>query len=506
MTERALCPPAPGPLEAFAAEFDPLFGALAQRRGFREYLQGLLLPRDRNKTLTALAGAEPVVGAQAAPVQRLQFFLSESTWDAEAVNARRLELLFADPVTRPHGRGVLILDDSGDRKDGSKTDHVARQYLGSVGKVDNGIVAVTSVWADERVYYPLHLAPYTPAGRLPKGKKDPGFRTKPRIALALVDAALEMGADFRAVVADCAYGESEDFEGALWEADLPFVVALKPSKGSWAPAEAAHTPKEAAAELGWEGPEEPGDWTRVEREFRDGHRETWWAAGLTLAGYGPDKSTRLVAATTDPATLPDASSWYLATNLPRPGSPRADGWPVSPADLAEVVRLYGLRNWVEQGYKQVKDELGWADFMVRKDRAIRRHWQLVCCAFSFCWWAWARHPADVAPPPTPVGPPAPAALAGEAPHPIEDPASGADAPPERGGKGGGRPRRRPPARPELAGGAAPGPRLAGPLDHARALLARLVQGAPAAGTPGPPRLGRQRQPAQPLPPMLTNYR
>ena len=113
-------PARPGPLEAFAAEFDPLFGGLAQRRGFRAYLQGLLLPRDRNKTLTALAGAEPVVGAQAAPVQRLQFFLSESTWDAEAVNARRLELLFADPATRPHGAGVLILDDSGDRKDGSR--------------------------------------------------------------------------------------------------------------------------------------------------------------------------------------------------------------------------------------------------------------------------------------------------------------------------------------------------------------------------------------------------
>ncbi|MFG2525227.1 hypothetical protein [Streptomyces sp. NPDC048527] len=53
----------------------------------------LLLPRDRNKTLTALAGAEPVVGAQHASVQRLQFFLSESTWDHEQVNARRVELL-----------------------------------------------------------------------------------------------------------------------------------------------------------------------------------------------------------------------------------------------------------------------------------------------------------------------------------------------------------------------------------------------------------------------------
>ena len=64
MTRRRPCPAAPGPLEGYAARFDDLFGSLAQRRGFREYLAGLLAPRDRNKTLTALAGAEPVTGAR----------------------------------------------------------------------------------------------------------------------------------------------------------------------------------------------------------------------------------------------------------------------------------------------------------------------------------------------------------------------------------------------------------------------------------------------------------
>ena len=83
MTRRRPCPAAPGPLEDYAARFDDLFGSLAQRRGFREYLAGLLAPRDRNKTLTALAGAEPVAGAQHPAVQRLQFFLSESRWDPE---------------------------------------------------------------------------------------------------------------------------------------------------------------------------------------------------------------------------------------------------------------------------------------------------------------------------------------------------------------------------------------------------------------------------------------
>src|ERR1700760_4997232 len=74
MTKPVPCPPAPGPLEEYAARFDDLFTRVAQRRGFREYLAGLLAPRDRNRTLTALAGAEPVTGAQHPGVQRLQFF------------------------------------------------------------------------------------------------------------------------------------------------------------------------------------------------------------------------------------------------------------------------------------------------------------------------------------------------------------------------------------------------------------------------------------------------
>jgi hypothetical protein len=73
MSKRLPCPPAPGPLEDYAENLDDLFLTLAQRRGFRDYLQGLLLPKDHNKTLTALANTEPIVGAQGAPAQRLQF-------------------------------------------------------------------------------------------------------------------------------------------------------------------------------------------------------------------------------------------------------------------------------------------------------------------------------------------------------------------------------------------------------------------------------------------------
>jgi hypothetical protein len=319
---------------------------------------------------------------------------------------------------------------------------VARQWLGSVGKTDNGIVGVSSLWADERVYRPVHVTPYTPASGLPKGKRDPGFRTKPQQAAALVQTARQAGIGFRAVVADCFYGDNTGFIEALSAAKVAFVPAVKPRKGAWAPAEEVHTPQEAARQLAWKSPKEPGDWTKVIRRFRDGHTETWWAADARLpaAGWGPDRRLRLVVATTDPVTLPKLTTWYLVTNLPRPGRRRRRGSP-APADLAEVVRLYSLRNWVEQGYKQVKHELGWADFQVRSDRAIRRHWQLVWCAFCFCWRAWFADQAR-----SPLQP-------GAVPQPAAAGARG-DRPGQQGGQ----------VRPDrgVAGHAAAGARLADP--------------------------------------------
>ena len=203
-------------------------------------------------------------------------------------------------------------------------------------------------------------------------------------------------------------------------------------------------------------------WVRVVRPFRGGHAETWWALEVVAGPYGPAPRLRAVVATTDPATLPDQQTWYLATNLPTPGAPPGAA-PPPPADLAEVVRLYGLRMGVEQSYQQTKYALGGSQYLVRSDTAMRRHWQLVCCAFSFCWWHES-HPAT--------------AVAG---RPDEDlaPQPAAD---EAAGRGGNRPHA--PAG-VLAGGAARRARVAGAVAHAPALLARLVEAAPAARPPAP---------------------
>jgi hypothetical protein len=454
MTKRLPVAPAPGPLEEYAARFDDLFGARAQRQAFRRYLEGLLLPAERNKTLTALANTEPLVGAQRKEAQSLQWFLSESRWDPAELNARRLELLREAPRTAPTEGGVLVIDEHGDRKWGKHTAHVGRQWLANLGKTDTGVVSVTSLLADEKLYWPHDFEPYTPAHHFEGGKKDPAFRTKLKIASELVERAVEVGVQFRAVVADSFYGEDEDFKGSLEELGVGYVLALKPSHAWWHKIGEIGSPYEAALAAKWEDAQHPGDWIKVVRSFRDGHDEAWWALEVDVGPYGPQRTRRAVVATTDPKELPDKATWYLVTNLPHPTSERTEESDLAPADLSEIVRLYGLRMWVEQSYKQVKHVLGWSDYQVRSDVAIRRHWEMVCCAFSFCWWAYGHLPID------------------EVAETEDDPTTSADS--ERRGE------KETPSS-ILAGGLEDGKGVAGTLRNAHALLEGVLRDAPAAG-------------------------
>ena len=476
MSQRLPADPAPGPLEDYACAFDSIFSKRSQRESFRRYLEGLLLGCERNKTLTGLANTEPGVGATKPQAQRLQWFLSESTWDPEQINQQRLALLSQDESTSANEQGVLIIDETGDRKWGSKTAHVGKQYLGStclrathrqVGKIDNGVVSLTSLFADERLYYPVALEPYTQAHHFARGKADPGFRTKPQIALELVEQAVGAGIPFRAVVTDSFYGENEDFKAGLEDLQAGYVVALKPSYCWWHKQGEIGSVLEAALSSPWHL-DEKGKWVPLLRSFRDGREEQWWALEADCGPFGPEKSQRLIIVTTDPVRLPERTTWYLTTNLPTPDSQRAKVSERPAADLDEVVRLYGLRVWVEQSYKQVKGALGWAQYQVRSDLAIRRHWQLVCCAFSFCWWALCREKPMAADLAVDI-PERPAQV--EAAAPLQDLLEETD---PRGKKPW--PNRATPT--QLAGGVTKSSGLAGTVSDATALLASVVQQAP----------------------------
>ena len=99
--------------------------------------------------MTALANTEPVSGAQRKETQSLQWFLSESGWDPEEV------MLFEGSATAPDEEGVLVIDEHGDRKWGRHTAHVGRQWLANIGKTENGVVSVSSLFADEGEFWPV---------------------------------------------------------------------------------------------------------------------------------------------------------------------------------------------------------------------------------------------------------------------------------------------------------------------------------------------------------------
>jgi SRSO17 transposase len=209
-------------------------------------------------------------------------------------------LLREAPRTAPTEDGVLVIDEHGDRKWGKRTAHVGRQWLANIGKTDSGVVSVTSLWADERVYWPVDFEPYTPAHHFGKGKADPLFRTKLKIATELVQLAVEKGITFRAVVADSFYGEDEGFKEELSKLGVGYVLALKPSHAWWHKEGEISSPWEAALAAGWDDARHPGDWLKVVRCFRDGHEEQWWALEVDVGPYGPGRSRRAVVATTDP--------------------------------------------------------------------------------------------------------------------------------------------------------------------------------------------------------------
>ena len=189
------------------------------------------------------------------------------------------------------------------------------------------------------------------------------------------------------------------------------------------------------------------------------------AIASALEGKSRAEAARLAGM--ERQALRDAVVRYNAEGLeglrdrPKPGRRPALSEPEQALLLATIFSgpdraRYGCIDWTLPAlcYKYVKSELGWADFQVRGDTAIRRHWLLVCAAFSFCWWQAAREGHLAAPPP--VRPGSTAARAGRA-------GAGKKYPPE--------------TLPLLAEGAASSASLVGTFPLADALLDGLGAGA-----------------------------
>jgi SRSO17 transposase len=339
MTERRQAAPTVKFVDEYCQGYQQLFPEVRSFEAFK-YLHVGMISEIKRKSLPEIA---KFVGLE--NEQSLLHFLSESPWQVKDLREQRLKLI----LQVLQGREInLIIDETGDRKKGDKTDYVKRQYIGNLGKVENGIVAVTAYGYLEGMTFPLIFEVYKPKERLEQGDT---YRTKPEIAGILIQKLQEMGFKFKLVLADSLYGESDcNFISVLNKFKQNFVVAIRSNHVAWLP----------------QGQRvRQNQWRKFDRVFSDGSSQKRYIREII---FGKRREVQYWQITNDPETLPKNSTWYVMTKVPG-------------VKYKEVGNLYGLRNWVEYGLKQSKNELGWADFRVTNYAQIQKWWEVVMSAY-----------------------------------------------------------------------------------------------------------------------------
>ena len=234
-------------IDEYCDLYQPLFSDVRTFEAFKHLHVGMLSDIKR-KSLPAIA---KVVGLD--HEQSLHHFLTDSPVSASALAQHRLELI----LQTVQGRKIMLLiDETGDPKKGKTTDYVKRQYIGNLGKRENGIVAVTAYGLIDGMTFPLMFRIYKPKERL---KADDEYQSKPQIAADMVRELLKLGFNIELVLADSLYGEGgANFIDVLDDLKLEYVVAIRSNHGVWMP-----EAEEICAT----------EWESFEREFSTGNTE-----------------------------------------------------------------------------------------------------------------------------------------------------------------------------------------------------------------------------------------
>ncbi len=324
-------------VDTYCAAYRDLFSDVRSFDHFTRLHLGLIsdVARKSLPAMSRVVGADP---------QALHHFVANADWDVARMRQRRLQRTRHALNGRPF---VLCIDETGDQKYGTTTDYVSRQYIGNLGTVETGLVSVNAYGVLDTVTFPLLFQVFKPDRRL---KADDTYHTKPNIASHLVRMLVQQGFAIDLVLADALYGESAPFLQTLTELGLPYVVSIRQNHGVWMP----RTQRIRATR-----------WRSFARRLSDGRVETRYICEVV---YGVRRSVRFYQLTSDPTHLPVATTRFVMTNLA--------------GDLRHTLgNLYGLRTWIEYGFKHIKNELGWADHRLTEYAAIERWWELVFSAY-----------------------------------------------------------------------------------------------------------------------------
>ena len=390
-------------LRQYATRFAPDFPQSKPARWAGVYLQGLLTDGER-KSIEPLSRrvALPPDLTSRDPEQALQQFVNQSTWDQEKVLTRYRALLtehFASP------EGVFIFDDTGLPKRGSYSVGVSHQYCGALGKRANCQVAVTLHYASPRGHFPLALHLHLPESwtnddqRMNAAGVPEPFRahkTKPQIALELLDRVRAEGIAGGVAVADAGYGNSNAFRAGLAARGLRYVVGVAPETVVF-----AQQPRWVRPDRGRRGgrprllrladdsrrPESVGQLAgrlRLRRvTWREGTKGKMSGRFAWVRVWPGADWHRGVRVPPEPIWLlveeqPGGVLKYALSNLPASTS------------RLKAVRVWKHRWRVEQGHQQMKEELGLDHFEGRSWRGFHHHAAMVILAYGFLLLEQAR--------------------------------------------------------------------------------------------------------------------
>ncbi|NJR73382.1 MAG: IS701 family transposase [Scytonema sp. CRU_2_7] len=321
-------------IDEYCKLYQDLFPEVRSFEYFK-YLHLGMISEIKRKTLPAIARA---VGLEDA--QGLHHFLWKSPWEVKNLKNRRLKIL---NKALNGGSFLLCIDETGDKKKGTTTDYVDRQYIGNLGKIENGIVSVNAYGIIEGITFPLIFKVFKPKKRL---KSEDKYKSKPQLAIEIIKELRELGFNFNLVLADSLYGESSEFIDTLHQYNINYIVAIRSN----------HSVLMAS---GWKV--RYTRWKKFDRIFSNGKSEKRFIREIV---FGKRRAVRFWQITTDKITVPENTTWYIMTDLP--------------GDIQlSVGNTYGFRTWIEYGFKQSKNELGWADYRVTDYQEIERWWEII---------------------------------------------------------------------------------------------------------------------------------
>ena len=328
-------------IDSYCSAYNDLFSDVRSYECFKYLHQGIISAIKRK----SLPEISKVVGVSSA--QSLHHFIANSPWSAEALQERRLSLTLK---ALKEEKITVIIDETGDRKKGKKTDYVARQYLGSIGKIDRGMVTVNAYGVYENITFPLIFKIFKPKGRL---KQNDTYQTKIELASLIINELIEFGFKIKLVLADSLYGEASLFLRTLEKHQLSWVVAIRSNHGVWL----SHEQKVRA-----------NKWCKFERTFTDDSSEIRYIREII---YGKRTTKTYWQITTNPQTMPENSTSFVMTNIQTTRSKMKK----------TLGNLYGLRTWVEYGFRQCKQELGWTDYRFTNFAEINKWWEMIFSAY-----------------------------------------------------------------------------------------------------------------------------